>query len=167
MQKTQAWSLGWEYPLDKGMANHSNIPVWRTSWTEEPGGLQPMGWQIVKHCWATNTFTSSSGEVKTLGLWCKGYQGHLSVGYCMKWELLESLHDECWDSSLTSFSYLTSTALAIRKISLWARNWNSLHYRISHAQEKRPEETDIRSSSKGNSPATHPMVMTWKKQSEE
>ena len=100
-------------------------------------------------------------------LWCKGHQEQLNVGYCLKWELLESLHNECWDSFLTSFYYLTSTALAIRKISLWARNWNSLHYRISHAQGKSSKKTDIRSSSQGNSPATHPVVMTWKKQSKE
>ena len=33
-------SLGWEDPLEKGMATHSSILAWRTPWTEEPGGLQ-------------------------------------------------------------------------------------------------------------------------------
>ena len=33
-------SLGWEDPLKKGMATHSNILAWRTPWTEEPGRLQ-------------------------------------------------------------------------------------------------------------------------------
>ena len=32
--------LGWEEPLEKGMATHSSILTWRISWTEEPGGLQ-------------------------------------------------------------------------------------------------------------------------------
>ena len=36
-------SLGREDPLEEGMATHSNILVWRISWTEEPGGLQSMG----------------------------------------------------------------------------------------------------------------------------
>ena len=40
-----AWSLGWEYPLEKGMATHSSILDWRIPWTEEPGGLQSMGLQ--------------------------------------------------------------------------------------------------------------------------
>ena len=40
MQETQVQSLGWEDPLEKGMATHSRIPAWRTSWTEEPGRLQ-------------------------------------------------------------------------------------------------------------------------------
>ena len=32
-----------EGPLEKGMAAHSSIPAWEIPWTEEPGGLQPMG----------------------------------------------------------------------------------------------------------------------------
>ena len=39
MQETQVQSLGWEYPLEKGMATHSSILVWRIPWTEEPGRL--------------------------------------------------------------------------------------------------------------------------------
>ena len=42
-------SLGQENPLEKGMAIHSSIPVWRIPWTEEPGGLQSMGSQRVGH----------------------------------------------------------------------------------------------------------------------
>ena len=36
-------SLGWEDPLEKEMAAHSNILAWEILWTEEPGGLQSMG----------------------------------------------------------------------------------------------------------------------------
>ena len=36
--ETLVRSLGWEDPLEKGMAIHSSIPVWRIPWTEEPGG---------------------------------------------------------------------------------------------------------------------------------
>ena len=53
--ETWVWSLGLEDPLDKEMATHSSILVWRISWTEEPGGLQSMGLQRVIHDWATNT----------------------------------------------------------------------------------------------------------------
>ena len=45
LQETWVWSLGWEDPLQEGMASHSSILVWRTPWTEEPGGLQFMGSQ--------------------------------------------------------------------------------------------------------------------------
>ena len=40
MQETWVRSLGWEDPLEKGMATHSSILAWRLPWTEEPGGLQ-------------------------------------------------------------------------------------------------------------------------------
>ena len=38
-------SLGWEDPLEEGMATHSSILAWRIPWTEEPGGLQSIGLQ--------------------------------------------------------------------------------------------------------------------------
>ena len=49
MQETQVQPLGWEDPLEKGMAIHSSILAWRIPWTEEPGGLQSMGSQRVGH----------------------------------------------------------------------------------------------------------------------
>ena len=49
MWETQAQSLGWEDPLEKEMATYSSILAWRISWTEEPGGLQSMGSQRVRH----------------------------------------------------------------------------------------------------------------------
>ena len=47
----EAWvgSLGWEDPLEEGMATHSSIQAWRIPWTEEPGGLQSVGLQRVGH----------------------------------------------------------------------------------------------------------------------
>ena len=41
----QVQSLGREDPLEKEMATHSSILVWKIPWTEEPGGLQSMGSQ--------------------------------------------------------------------------------------------------------------------------
>ena len=38
-------SLGWEDPLEKEMATHSNILAWKIPWTEEPDGLQSIGSQ--------------------------------------------------------------------------------------------------------------------------
>ena len=49
MQETQVQSLGWEDPLEKGMATHSSILAWRIPWSEEPGGLQSLGSQRVRH----------------------------------------------------------------------------------------------------------------------
>ena len=53
MQETWVWFLGWQDPLEKGMATHSSILAWRIPGTEEPGGLQSMGLQRVGHNWAT------------------------------------------------------------------------------------------------------------------
>ena len=49
MQETQVPSLGQEDPLEKGMATHSTILAWRIPWTEQPGKLQSMGSQRVRH----------------------------------------------------------------------------------------------------------------------
>ena len=42
-------SLGWEDPLEEGMATHPSALVWRIPWTEEPGGLQSIGLQKAIH----------------------------------------------------------------------------------------------------------------------
>ena len=49
MWETQVLSLGWEDPLEKVMATHPSVLAWRIPWTEEPGGLQSMGLQRVRH----------------------------------------------------------------------------------------------------------------------
>ena len=49
MQETWVQSLGQEDPVEKEMATHSSILVWKISWIEEPGGLQSMGSQRVGH----------------------------------------------------------------------------------------------------------------------
>ena len=48
MQETWVQALGWEDPLEKEMAIHSNILAWR-AWTEEPDRLQSMGSQKIKY----------------------------------------------------------------------------------------------------------------------
>ena len=45
MQEMQVQSLGWEDPLEKEMSTYSSILAWEIPWTEEAGGLQPMGSQ--------------------------------------------------------------------------------------------------------------------------
>ena len=49
MQKTWVQSLGLENPLEKEMETHSSNLAWKIPWTEEPGRLQSMGLQRVKH----------------------------------------------------------------------------------------------------------------------
>ena len=52
-QKTQVWSLGWEDPLEQGIATHSSIFAWKIPQTKEPGWLQSIGSQRVGHDWET------------------------------------------------------------------------------------------------------------------
>ena len=53
LRETWVSSLGWENPLEEGMATHSSIPAWRIPCTEESGRLQSMWLQGVGHNWAT------------------------------------------------------------------------------------------------------------------
>ena len=49
MQEMWICSLSWEDPLEKEMATHSSVLVWRILWTEEPSGPQSMGLQKIRH----------------------------------------------------------------------------------------------------------------------
>ena len=71
MQETQAQAPGQEDPPGEGTATHSSILAWRTPWTEEPGGLQPMGLQRVRHA---EQLTASVFHHRHLGLpWWLGW----------------------------------------------------------------------------------------------
>ena len=54
MWETWVQSLGWEDHLEKEMATHSSTLAWKIPRTEEPGGLQSMGLQRVRHDWVTS-----------------------------------------------------------------------------------------------------------------
>ena len=62
MQDTQVRSLGQEDPLEKEMATHSSILAWEIPWTEEPGGLQFLGLQRVRHDLATKQQMNNAGK---------------------------------------------------------------------------------------------------------
>ena len=65
MQETLVWFLGWEDPLEKETATYSSILACRIPWTEEPGRLQSMGSQRVRHDWATFTFIVKLEQMPT------------------------------------------------------------------------------------------------------
>ena len=52
MQADAVWSLGKKDLLEEGIAMHSSILAWRNPWTEEPGGLQSIGFARVAYCWS-------------------------------------------------------------------------------------------------------------------
>ena len=66
LRETWVQSLGWEDPLEEGMATHSSILAWGSPWTEEPGGLQSKGSQRVSHDWETKHSTAAGAATKSL-----------------------------------------------------------------------------------------------------
>ena len=73
MQETEeTWVrfLGCQDPLEEGMAAHSSILVWRILWTEEPGRLQSIGSQRVRHNWSNLAqHTALPGKSSELTCW--------------------------------------------------------------------------------------------------
>ena len=66
-----SFMYSWEDPLEEEMATHSSIFAWRIPWTEEPGGLQCMGSQKVRHNWVTDTILPKLLGVVVLN-WMQG-----------------------------------------------------------------------------------------------
>ena len=124
VQETRVQSLGWEDPLEKGMATHSSIRTWRIPLTEEPGGLQPMGLRRVGHDWVTNTFIKKK---KISSLFC----------YYFKWKLITLqycgglCHSLTWIShgcTCVPSSWTPSPCLPIP--SLWAVHCTSFEFTL-------------------------------------
>ena len=74
-------SLGQKDALEKEMATHSSILAWKIPWTEEPGGLQSMGSQRVKHNLGTKH--ASTRELSTENRWCR--VKNLRGPWCCAW----------------------------------------------------------------------------------
>ena len=76
-QETQVSSLGQEDPLEDSMATHSSILTWKIPWTEEPGGLQSMQSQRLRHDWgAEHEDEHGTKTLKTL------WHIHIKRGIC-------------------------------------------------------------------------------------
>ena len=65
VQETWIRSLGWEDPLEKGMATHSSSLTWSIPWAEEPGSLSPWGHKELD---TTERLTLSKGDRLRVGL---------------------------------------------------------------------------------------------------
>ena len=73
-QETWVQSLDWEDSLEKGIVSHYSSLAWRIPWTEEPGGLQSMGSQRIRHDWVVNTFTFVlEYRMSEIGYHCEKY----------------------------------------------------------------------------------------------
>ena len=86
MQETWVWSLGWEDPLEKEMTTHSSTLAWKIPRTEEPGRLQYMGSQRVRHDWEWFHFTKLPLEIVR----------HITLSSHMKLNWITILTIRCW-----------------------------------------------------------------------
>ena len=92
MLETWVRSLGREDPLEKEMATHSSILAWRIPWREEPGGLQSMGSQRVRHDWATSLTHSLITE-------------KIILSFYIKHDMTSTPWTQCLQTSLTVLNY--------------------------------------------------------------
>ena len=103
---------------EKGLATHSSILAWKISWTEEPGGLQSMGSQRVRHDWETNTFPSP-------WFWDSFVLLHVSTVpfYCLVvFHYVDMLHSSI-NGHLGCFQFVTFTDEAAMNIHIQAYEW--------------------------------------------
>ena len=94
MQETWVWSLGWEDHLEKEMATHSSILVWRIPWTEEPGRLRSMKSQRVMTEWLWLSFHFALEDFITRSRFIVSFLPLLNVGclsqrLCLLWEWIK------------------------------------------------------------------------------
>ena len=154
IQENWVWSLGWEDPLEKGMATYSNILSWRILWTEEPDGLQSMELQRVRHNWATNTFTYIKDDaVKVLNSACQqiwntqhlatglekvSFHSSSKEGQCQSmFELITQLHSELI-TQLHSFHMLArwcSKSFKLGFHSRWTENFQKFKLDLEKTEE--------------------------------
>ena len=109
VQETQVWFLGWEDPLEKEVATHSSILVWKILWTEEPGRLQSMGSQRIRHDWATKHSTESIlsplvfiRKLRSVSVpWLTKCQAEVGPGFrFLGSQTLKCSSKGCWNDSL-------------------------------------------------------------------
>ena len=104
MQETWVWSLGGEEPVEKEMAIHSSTIAWKIAWTEEPGRLQSLGSQRVRHDWATSLSLSrlyQDKHGKSAGFPIKG-KSNFNIGkivWNLRIKLGKILH--CWNAVIS------------------------------------------------------------------
>ena len=89
-------SLGWEDPLEKEMATHSNCPgnpiAWKIPWTEEAGRLQSTGSQKVRHDGATSLSLSRKANTETQ--WIRNSNLPVNCGFTLKVSLWKCITQE-------------------------------------------------------------------------
>ena len=84
MWNTWVQSLGWEDPLEEGMATHSDILAWRIPWTQEPGGYSPWGHEESD----TTEWLSAVQHIYVSGQWVFGNSLYLPLNFTVNLKYL-------------------------------------------------------------------------------
>ena len=122
MQETWVPSLGREDSLEKGMATHFSILAWRIPWAEEPGRLQSIGPQRVRHDWAANTFTFQTWPWWPPGAMLRPFNNTESPSCLREWVGLLSVTGH---SAVQPGSRSMKRSTAGEVSSLWLRSWST------------------------------------------
>ena len=143
VQVTWVPSLGGEDPLETGMAAHSSILAWRIPWTEEPGGLQSMGLQRVRHNW-TNTFTfrqksKCRGALRLQSLCCSTvYQSSSEMKFSLNLQFFLSICFTLFMSLTEHYFFKILNSNTIVKKKHWNSNQNQEEKEVlNYAQRSR------------------------------
>ena len=118
MREMQLASLGREDPLEEETATHSSILAWKIPWTEEPGGLQSMGWQRVRHDWVNEHTQQTLSSLVAVN---NPHSTHLSPSS------LELISFPSFYAIYSSWNTPKTTGLFLKyaEITSWGEHWVS------------------------------------------
>ena len=117
-------SLDWEDPLEEGMETHFSILAWRIPMTEEPGGLQTMGSQRLRHNWATKHSTAQSDCSSECACVCSLFSSKLIDDKSLT---IFPPCRACW--YLACVLHFISLSWGVAEwINLWSKNYCNIHF---------------------------------------
>ena len=126
-QETRVQSPGQEDPLEKGIATHSSIPTWRIPGTEEPGGLQLLWSQRIRHDWATER---ACNQLKD-GLGQRNLtvrSSHSSKMVQNQWFIISGIAGENCQKILEGKQVLLGTHMGSPRVCKWNVFWLQMWY---------------------------------------
>ena len=113
MREAWVWFLGRDCPVEKETATQASILAWKVLWTEEPGGLQSMGSQGVRHNWATEHCSKPEAAfLKPYSPWvCRRVIQDLATE---RWQLkYKKRHNRPWFHMSDDFSTVTFICVTV------------------------------------------------------
>ena len=137
-ERQEAWvrSLGPEDLLEEEMATHSSNLAWRIPWTEEPGKLQSMGLQTIRHDWVTEHRHSTKHTINKRALILCEYHLPDKTQNCtiwtrLKWKINIYIHKLLKSKIILYFTYYLPFSFFLIRTP-WAMTSRKKHLGFSH-----------------------------------